>query len=181
MQITLSVNLSDVLEDIAQSTHYSGEKARVGGDASGFKRISSTKADKNLFSRYITEASSTVTEKIKPFLVSLSNTSTLYEAVLEESSSFDPLLVPSINTSLTTFFTSYVLSRWYNISNKADASTCEADAIAALNDVMRKLYYRRKPTRIPPSKLSHVVDSGINNSAVDSSSIADSNNEISTT
>jgi hypothetical protein len=52
-----------------------------------------------------------------------------------------------MNKSLFSYFVSFILSRWFKISNKEEADTYMADATAMMDDVMRKIYYRSAPTR----------------------------------
>ena len=73
-----------------------------------------------------------------------------YDVRLELSNSFDESLKGSIETSLFSYFVAMIVSKWYKFTNKGESESYVGDAVGAIDDVMKKIYYRKKPTRVVP-------------------------------
>ena len=56
----------------------------------------------------------------------------------------------SVGTSLFSYFVAMIVSKWYKFTNKGESESYGTDAVGAIDDVMRKIYYRKKPTRVVP-------------------------------
>lgn len=146
-----------VYDEVAQTTSYTG--AKMQGDVGAYERIFTTDDDRLMLERFWVEACNAATEQFKPFLVSVSEQSEgqrvdlehNYEVQLELSSSFDTSLTGSIETSLFSFFVSFIISKWYKFCNKEEAESYGADSLAMMGDVMRKVYYKKKPVRVTPT------------------------------
>lgn len=152
IEITLNVNKPEVYEEVAKSTAYTG--GRMSGlpdaDTRVFDRVFTTDADQEMLERFWDEAASGATEQLKPFLHFDNSTSTEYEVVLEVSSSYDDTLTGSVQKSLFSYFVAMILSKWFRIANKQEAEIYGNDAIGAMDDVMKKIYYKKKPVRVAP-------------------------------
>lgn len=153
--VSISVSKASVYKEVGKTASYSGAKA---GDVAAYDRIFATEADELMFERFWNEACNNATDLFKPFLVGMpiqsdisdgSTTISNYTATLDISSAFDSNLTESINSSLFSFFTNYIVSEWFRFGNKADAPVYAAEAAAMLKDVKSKIYYRKKPTRTP--------------------------------
>jgi len=153
--VTLTVNKSNVYNEIAKTSSYSGAKS---DDSSAYDRIFTTDEDRQMLERFWNEASNAVTELFKPFITSVVSSPEShgielgrnYTATLELSASFDVNLKSSIESSLFSFFVNFILGKWYGFTNKPEAQGCGQEAAAMLDDVRSKLYYRKKPTRVTP-------------------------------
>jgi len=153
IDITLTINKAEVYDEVAKTTSYTG--AKMDSDGSAYERIFTTAEDQLMLERFWTEACDVVTEQLKAFLKDVSEPSTTsFDLELELSSSFDETLTGSINTSLFSFFVNAVVSKWYKFTNKGEAESYAAEATVMMGDVMRKIYYRKKPKRTKPSVLS---------------------------
>ena len=112
-----------------------------------------------MLERFWVEACNGATEQFKPFLVSVTDQPMShgveldkdYEVKLELSSSFDESLTGSIETSLFSYFVAMIVSKWYKFTNKGESESYGGDAVGAIDDVMKKIYYRKKPTRVVPA------------------------------
>ena len=99
-----------------------------------------------------------VKQQFKPFLLSVSDQPVShgveldknYVVKLELSNSYDESLNGSIGTSLFSYFVAMIVSKWYKFTNKGESESYGTDAVGAIDDVMRKIYYRKKPTRVVP-------------------------------
>lgn len=154
VNITLSVNKAYVYDEVAKTTAYAGVKMQ--GDESAYERIFTTDEDRMMLERFWAEACSATTEQLKQFIVEVSShpeshgieLGNNYEVELELSSSFDTTLTDSISSSLFSFFVSYIISKWYKFTNKGEADGYTLEATGMMDDVMRKIYYRKKPRRV---------------------------------
>lgn len=156
-EVNLSINKSSVYEEVAKTTSYTG--AKMEGDETAYDRIITTDDDRTMLERFWREACNAATEQFKPFVVSVSeqpevNTLSMeqnYDVKLELSSSFDMSLRDSIETSLFSFFVAVIVSKWYKFTNKQETESYASDAVGMMDDVMRKIYYKKKPKRVKPS------------------------------
>lgn len=144
-RITLSVDKGRVYEEAAKTTDYNGSK----NDADDRRdKVLITDADNVMLERFWAESASAVNERVKPFLVSVTDPGdNSYSVELEMSNSYDTTLTPSVNSSLFSYFATSVISKWMEFSDKGDAKGYAENAAAMLTDVMRKLYYKKKPVR----------------------------------
>ena len=157
-EVTFTVRKANVYDEVAKTSSYTG--AKMVGDASAYQRIFTTDADRMMLERFWTEACNAVADLFKPFLVSLSDIteshcadiSKNFVAELELSSSYDTSLNNSIESSLFSFFTNLIVSRWYEFSNKGESEKFATAAAGMLEDVRAKLYYRKKPRRVAPTE-----------------------------
>lgn len=157
IEIKLTVNKMNVYNEVAKTTSYTGSKME--GDDKAYDRIFTTDDDRLMLERFWNEASNAATEQFKPFIQSVSAHSDgravdfekNYEVELGLSNSFDATLKDSIETSLFSFFVSFITCRWFKIANKKEAGEYGDDADGMLDDVMRKIYFKRKPKRVKPN------------------------------
>ena len=157
IDVTLTVSKQQVYDEVAKTTSYTGTKMQ--NDNSAYDRIFTTDSDRSMLERFWTECCNAATEKLKKFLVSVSDNSegsTIdlsrdYVVELELSSSYDENLTESVQASLFSFFVSAIVSKWYKFTNKGEVDGYAADAVAMMNDVMGKVFYRKKPKRVVPS------------------------------
>lgn len=155
-EITLTINKASVYNEVAKTTSYTG--AKMTGDEGAYERIFTTDDDRMMLERFWVEACSAATEQFKPFLLSVSEQPEShgveldrdYSVELELSSSFDVHLRDSIETSLFSFFVALIVGKWYRFANKPEAEAYGTEAAGMMDDVMRKIYYRKKPRRIAP-------------------------------
>lgn len=153
----MSIKKASVYEEVAKTTSYTGSKME--GDESAYDRIFTTDDDRLMLERFWIETSNAATEKFKPFLVSVSehpeghgvDMERNYDVELELSNSFDIALRDSIETSLFSFFVATIVSKWYKFANKTESESFATDAGGMMDDVMRKIYYKKKPKRVKPT------------------------------
>lgn len=153
---TLTVNKANVYTEVAKTTSYSGVKKA--SDGSLYEQIFTTDEDRLLLERFWNEAANAATELFKPFLVSVTSTaqshginlSANYTVVLALSNAYDSSLNDSVQSSLFSYFVNFIVSRWYKFANKDEAEEFGTQAVAMLDDVKSKIFYKKKPTRIVP-------------------------------
>lgn len=152
MEITLSVNKEKVYDEVAKTTSYVGHK--ISDDDTAYNRIFTTDADKLLLERFWEETCSATTEQFKRFVVDVSEhhseglgAGDVYSVGLKVAAKFDDLMVDSIKTSLFSFFVASIISKWFQFTNRGEVETYNLDATGYMDDVMRKIYHRKRPVR----------------------------------
>lgn len=148
-QITFTIGKSDVYKEVARTTSYDGAKS---GDAAVYNRIFTTDEDEEFLDRFWTETKGSLLSTLKRYLVSESETTDSEGAVtftvtLEVSGMYDDNLTASVQNSLFSYFVSGVISKWYTIASKDEAAGFATEASANLEDIMRKITHKVKPTR----------------------------------
>ncbi len=160
IKITLRAVKSDVLNEVARTTAYEGKKA---SDEGAYERIFTTEEDRSMLQRFWDEAASAITESMKRFVTSVNDSYTesvtedgktetetvpAYVANLEVSSSYDTALTPSVEKSLFSYFVNAIVSKWNNFVKADGVARYEQEANDNMTDIMSKLFYKKKPTRI---------------------------------
>ncbi len=153
---TFTVQKGEVYNEVAKTTSYTGIK--MSGD--DYERIFTTDEDRKMLERFFNEAANNLTDLFKPFLVTVSDTSPLhcidlarnYVIQLELSSSYDENLNGSIQSSMFSFFTNFIVGSWYKFTNKGEAEGYLGTAASLLLDIKSKLYFRKKPRRVVPTE-----------------------------
>lgn len=152
---TFTVTKADVYNEVAKTTSYTGIK--LSGE--DYMRIFTKDEDRMMLERFFNEAANGMTDVLKPFLNTVSETSPLhcvdlsrnYVVALELPSSYDSHLNGSIQSSMFSFFTNFIVGNWYKFANKAEADEYLAQATKMVVDIKSKIYYRKKPRRIDPN------------------------------
>lgn len=154
--VTLTIDKAEVMDEVAKTTAYEGKKAV--GEEGAYERIFATEEDRAMLRRFWDEAASAATESMKRFLVAAGDTYSAeadgksveregYTVRLELSGSYDTALTPSVEKSLFSFFVNAIVGKWNGFVKEGQVERYEGEAAAALQDIMSKLFYRRRPTR----------------------------------
>ena len=144
-KLILSVNKADVYNEVAKTTSYTG--AKMENDATAYTRIFTTEEDKDILERFWNESKNSVAGDLKKLLSEEKEENGTYTLTLEVSSSFDDNLIASMQRSLFSFFVMSIVSKWYIFTNKKEAESYATSALGDMEDVMRKAYYKKRPTR----------------------------------
>ena len=159
MEITLSINKEDVMQEIAITTAYTGGK--MDNDENALHRISTVDEDENHLERFWEESRADICQELIGLvsfegMVSILpsqaavppiNLKSHYELRLEVSKSFDEALLPSMRLSLRSFFVHNIVAKWYIYTNKGEAGDYADKAATLLDDIHRKAVHKKKPTR----------------------------------
>lgn len=154
MEVILSVIKLNVYAEVAETTNFAGAKM-MDADKAAYVRMAIKDDDRQLLERFWTEACGAVTRLVKPYLVSVTpqpvshglDLTVNYEATLNVPSGYNPAVTDSVNGSLFSFFTEYIISKWYEVSNKDGVQRAEQSATTALEDVANKLFAIKPPRR----------------------------------
>ena len=157
IEITIKAIKADVLNEVARTTAYEGKKA---SDEGAYERIFTTEEDRSMLQRFWDEAASSMTESLKRFVTSVddsyttsdgggtSETLPAYVANLSVSSSYDTALTSSVEKSLFSYFVNAIVSKWNNFVKADGVARYEQEANDNMTDILSKLFYKKKPTRI---------------------------------
>lgn len=147
MDITLSIKQSDVFNEVAQTTGYTG--AKMDGDTNAYKRISIVDEDRNELKRFWDESRAEVAQTFIRMLTSegMDEDEDTYNLVLNVSVSFDTALLPSMQLGLFSYFVQNIAGKWYVFTNKKEAGDFADRGSAILEEVKEKAFFKKKPTR----------------------------------
>lgn len=144
--ITLNVNKADVWSEVAKTSGYTGDKM-TDADENAYERILITDEDQKSLQRFWEEAVAVANDQLKEMLETASPMNSDYRVTLHVSKSYDQVLNSSVQAALTSYFISAIVGRWYKFSNKGEAESCFSEAASMMDDVLRKLYSRKRPRR----------------------------------
>lgn len=144
--ITLSVEKAVVWNEVAKTSGYTGDKM-TGADENAYERILITDEDQKSLQRFWEEAVAVANDQLKEMLERASAMNSDYRVTLNVSRSYDTVLNASVQAALTSYFISAIVGRWYKFSNKAEAESYLSEAANMMDDVLRKLYSRKRPRR----------------------------------
>jgi hypothetical protein len=144
MEITLRINKEDVYDEVAKTTEYTGAKM---DDEHAYEKISTTEEDKTMLERFWNECKNMVSGSLKRVLVSEVEMNGEYSLTLGLSTAFDESLTGSMQRSLFSFFVMNITAKWYTFANKSEATGYATEAATYIEDIMRKAFHKKKPTR----------------------------------
>ncbi len=142
--ITLTIEQAQVYKEVAKTTSYTGSKM---DDGKSYDRIFTTDEDQDMLNRFWDECKNSLSDSLKKVYSGDTEASGVYKLSLALSSSFDQNQVDSMQRSLFSFFVVSIISKWYVFTNKPEAAEYSAGAASYLDDVLRKAYFKKKPTR----------------------------------
>lgn len=144
--ITLQVNKAMVWNEVAKTSGYTGDKM-TDADENAYERILITDEDQKSLQRFWEEAVAVANDQLKEMLETASPMNSDYHVTLNVSRSYDTVLNASVQAALTSYFISAIVGRWYKFSNKTEAESYLSEAANMMDDVLRKLYSRKRPRR----------------------------------
>jgi hypothetical protein len=147
MEITLSVKRTEVFEEVAQTTNYTG--AKMDDDANAYDRISTVDEDESELKRFWDESRADVAQAFIRMLSSegMAADDDTYNLVLNVSVSFDNALLPSMQLGLFSYFVQSIAGKWYAYTNKGESGEVSNASKAILDDVKEKALFKKKPVR----------------------------------
>lgn len=144
--IVLKVIKADVWNEVAKTSGYTGDKMTE-TDENAYDRILITDEDQKSLQRFWEEAVAVSNDHLKELLITASDMNADYQVTLSVSRNYDTVLTPSVQAALTSYFISSIVGRWYKFCNKTEANNYISDANNMIDDVLRKLYSRKRPRR----------------------------------
>ncbi|MGN1228651.1 MAG: hypothetical protein ACI4T5_03240 [Prevotella sp.] len=140
------INEESMLKEVRRLTSYAG--AKTADDEGAYDRKSATKQDADMLQLWWREALTKLQDVLKPFVTSVVNDDTV-KIELAMSSSWDATLAESLNMSAGSYVVNYVAGKWLEMT-EGKQNDYNVEALSLLNDVLSKIYYKKKPTRVSP-------------------------------
>ena len=144
METILKVSKAKVYEEVAKTTEYTGAKM---DDANAYDKISTTDEDAIMLERFWNESKNTICQSMKKVLQSEEESDGEYVLTLVLSSAFDASLKESMERSMFSYFVMNITAKWYTFANKSEATGYATEAATYIEDIMRKAYFKKKPSR----------------------------------
>lgn len=144
-EIQLSIDKAQVYDEVAKTAEYVGSKMKE--DNLAYERISLTDENGEMLDRFWDESKALVEDGLKRMLKSEDEEEGVYTLTLRLSDAFKESLVESMKRSLFSYFVMSIAAKWFIITNKEEAEGYAKAAAAQIEDVMRKAYYKKAPTR----------------------------------
>ena len=143
MIVDIEVKKSEVYEELKKSSWYAGVKL---GDES-YKIIAINDEDRIMLDRFFEESrNAAINRLVKVFFKeSVSEDNDTYTMHLKLPDDFNINLLPSIESSLLSYFVLSILSKWFAFTNKPEAAQYATEAVAMLEDVATKVRYKLRP------------------------------------
>jgi len=143
--VNISINKSNVFEEVAKTTAYIGAK-KLEGAGAAYDRIFTTSSDQEMIARFWSESADVVTNLLQRFITSVSSGDT-YQIALSMSSRYDQNLTSSISSAMFSFFVNNIVAKWCEITDKDNVKDYADNASALLLDIKEKIFHKKKPTR----------------------------------
>lgn len=155
MDVTLSVTKSAVMNEVAKQTSYIGMKITTADGSNAYDQVFTTNDDYAMLERYWREAVDSVTGNLRKFIKTVSEMPTsqsvdseeVFQVVLSMPARYDYNQTGTVNTSLFSYFTHLITSKWLAVAHKEDAEYYEKIATEKMREILFKIYYKKPVTR----------------------------------
>ena len=106
-----------------------------------------TAEDETLLERFWQEAKVILSTNLRRVLTEVSERDGVLRLNLSLSASYSEALTESMAGSARSYFVAAVTAKWLSVMGQADAQTFATEAAALQDDVLRKVFFKRKPVR----------------------------------
>lgn len=130
--------------EVKKTTEYTGAKM---ADATAYDTIAMTDENEEMLTRFWDEAKSAICAALRKVFVSESETGGTFTLTLDPTDAFDTDLRDTMQRSLFSFFVTSITARWFAITNKEEAAGYATAAAAHIEDILRAIYKRSRPSR----------------------------------
>ena len=145
--LTLTIEKSDIYEEVAKTTAYIGAKNKLEDGKSAFDQVFVTDADMTMIERFLNESQDSLRNVLKRFISVGSVVDGTITWQLEVSSRFDDNLLESIKSSAKSFLVDSIIGKWCEITANDKVKEYADNAAALLLDIKEKAFFKKKPTR----------------------------------
>ena len=145
--LTLTIEKSDIVEEVAKTTAYIGAKNKLEDGKSAFDQVFVTDADLTMIERFFNESLDALRNVLKRFISVCSVVDGTITCQLEVSSRFDDNLLESIKSSAKSFLVNSIIGKWCEITANDKVKEYADNAAALLLDIKEKAFFKKKPTR----------------------------------
>lgn len=157
--ISIIISRNDVLRAVERHSSYVGAKM-AGDDGSAFDRIACIPEDKTLLDQFWDQAVSFVQLKTAKWLILYehntrtdSDNDNNLSVTFRTPDNFPQYLPEGIKESLESCLTNFILSLWFSVTNKEEASAYMNQAVAQIEQIHKSMYERVRPTYKKPIEI----------------------------
>lgn len=143
--VIVTINKTTVLNEVAKITAYTGKN--LADDGTLYEKVFTTEEDKDLLDSYWTYAYMAISERFKRWIKKISDSSASIYMVLDLSDRYNPAFNDSISKSAQTFFVQSIVAQWFQITNKEESELYMNKAVGCMDDIVKKITYKDKPSR----------------------------------
>ena len=145
--LTLTIEKSDIYEEVAKTTAYIGAKNKLEDGKSAFDQVFVTDADLTMIERFFNESLDALRNVLKRFISGGAGADGTITWQLEMPSRFDDNLLESIKSSAKSFLVNSIIGKWCEITANDKVKEYADNAAALLLDIKEKAFFKKKPTR----------------------------------
>lgn len=150
--LIITISKSSVYEEVAKTTAYIGAKNKLEDGKTAFDQMFVTDADLSMLERFYQESVDSLKNLLKRFISEINDEDGNLNWKLEMSDRFDTKLEGSINSSATSFLVNSIIGKWCEITANDKVKEYAGNAVALLQDIKDKVFYKSAPTRVRPTK-----------------------------
>ena len=143
--VDFEIGKGAVYDEVGKTMAYLG--ARGVDDGAAYERVSTSEEDGEMLDRYWEESKVALCGALKRVLAGEEERDGVYRLRLEVSSAFDGELKRSIGQGLLAYFVANVVGKWCSVVRKEEAEEYVKRAAGVLDDVRRKVFFKRRPVR----------------------------------
>ena len=144
---TLTIEKSDVYEEVAKTTAYIGAKNKLDDGKLAFDQVFVTDADMTMIDRFFNESLDALRNVLKRFISFGSGADGTITWQLEMSSRIEGNLLESIKSSAKSFLVNSIIGKWCEITANDKVKEYADNAAALLLDIKEKAFFKKKPIR----------------------------------
>lgn len=141
----IEIDKAAVMHEVAKTTSYVG--AKMTEDADAYDRMMTTDEDMNMLERFWNECCSSVCDKLRYRVRSVTTVADHFRIGVVMASAFDVPMRQGIKEDLFSYFVMGITAKWFAFTNKGEAKDYASEAEILLEGAHRKLCLKMKPTR----------------------------------
>lgn len=145
MNIQIVITKTDVFNDVGLMSGYAGAKKDIEGSL--YDHISTSESDSSLLDCFWNETKNTACTALKRVLTSATEEEGTLTFTLSVSSSFEQTFKDSVVLHLHNFFVKNITAKWYMYTNKEEAPAVATEGNGMLEEALKQLFYKKRPTR----------------------------------
>lgn len=146
MEIVLTVNKQDVLQEVAKTTSYIGAK-KEGDDGTAYDRIYTTDEDAEMLERFWREAQGMLGTSLRCFVCMQHEKDGKYSIMLSTPCNWNMALRTTIEQDLFSWFVQSIIAKWMMMTNKTEVEAYATLAAGTLANIDKALLKRVRPMR----------------------------------
>ena len=138
---------TDVMDRVAETTAYTGNKTETSDKAAFFERVATVTGDASILDRYWQDSCAALADSLRSFVREATFGKETFTMTLEVSNSYDLTLTPAAESGVLAIIAASITSRWFRITMPQRAEEWLKEARFQFSALLANLYHRKKPLR----------------------------------